>query len=155
MTMDDLDRRLVDAAQHGFPVAARPFAALAQRLATTEADVLARVRRLHEAGVIREVGPVFDLRKLGYTSTLCAARVREDCIESVGAMVSGFGEVTHNYLRDDALNMWFTLIAPSSERIDAILERIRAQEGVDEVFSLPAEKTYKINVRFDTAGEDA
>ena len=153
MTMDDLDRRLIDMAQHDFPVTERPFAVLAERLATTEADVLVRVERLRESGVVRELGPVFELRRLGYTSTLCAARVREDCVDEVGALVSDFDEVTHNYLRDDAFNMWFTLIAPSRERMEEILRRVRGQEGVDEVLSLPAERMFKVRVRFPAAGD--
>lgn len=154
MTMDDVDRHILEVAQSAFPVEPRPFEALAAKIGIGEEEALERIRRLQEAGVIREVGPVFNLRKLGYTSTLCAARVAESCVEHVAGLVNSFAEVTHNYLRDDPFNMWFTLIAASNERIEEILERIRREPGVAEVISLPAERMFKINVHFNTARDD-
>ena len=150
MTLDDLDRRILQVVQSGFPVESRPFQTLAASVESTEEEVIARMRQLQESGVIREVGPVFNLQQLGYTSTLCAAQVAEPFVESVAAFINGLHEVTHNYLRDDPFNMWFTLIAPSQERIDTILDRIRGEEGVAEVLSLPAERLFKIKVHFDT-----
>ncbi|MBN2312080.1 MAG: AsnC family transcriptional regulator [Candidatus Hydrogenedentes bacterium] len=151
MSLDDLDRRILDAAQSAFPLESRPFAALARRLGSTEHEVLSRLRGLRESGLIRELGPVFDLRRLGYTSTLCAARVAEPFIDPVAQLLDTMDEVTHNYLRDDPFNMWFTVIAPSPERIESILARIRSADGVGEVLSLPVERTFKINVQFDIA----
>jgi siroheme decarboxylase len=151
MSLDDLDRRLLEVSQSGFPITERPFQVLAEQVGCSEEEVLERMRWLQASGTVREVGPVFDLWKLGYTSTLCAARVREPFVEQVAETVNAYAEVTHNYLRDDPLNMWFTLIAPSEERIEAILDRIRKEEGVEEVLSLPAERMFKIKVHFSTA----
>ncbi len=153
MTLDDLDRRIVQVIQSEFPLESRPYAALAERVGSTQDTVIEHIRRLQEEGVIRELGPVFDLRKLGYTSTLCSAQVAEPFLEPVTEFVNSFDEVTHNYLRNDPFNMWFTLIAPVEERIEEILNQIRAQEGVGEVISLPAEKIYKIKVHFSTEKE--
>jgi DNA-binding Lrp family transcriptional regulator len=153
MTLDDLDRRILQMVQSEFPIASRPFQALAASVGHSENEVIARMRRLQESGVIREVGPVFSLHKLGYTSTLCAAQVEEDSVAPVAAVLNALPEVTHNYLRNDPFNMWFTLIAPSQGRIETILEAIRREEGVGEVLSLPAERMFKINVQFDTAKE--
>lgn len=154
MTMDDIDARILEVAQSEFPVESRPFEALAARIGITEDEALERIRRLQETDVIREIGPVFNLRKLGYTSTLCAAQVAESCVERVAAFVNGFAEVTHNYLRDDPFNMWFTLIAPSEIRLNRILDLIRREPGVAEVISLPGERMFKINVHFNTAKAD-
>ena len=148
MNGDGLDRRILELVQAEFPLESRPFKTLAERAGSTEEEVLARIRQLHEIGVVRQLGPVFDLRRLGYTSTLCALRVLPEHVESMAAFVNTFDEVTHNYLRDHEFNLWFTLIAPSEERIEAILDSIRAQEDVREVVSLPAERTFKINVHF-------
>jgi hypothetical protein len=74
-------------------------------------------------------------------------------VEPVAAILNDMCEVTHNYLRNDPFNMWFTLIAPSQERIDALLDRIRGEDGVGEVLSLPAERMFKIKVHFDTTEE--
>jgi len=151
MTLDDADRAVLDAVQRDFPVDSRPFAALAGQVQLTESEVLERVRRLTREGVIREIGPVFDLKRLGHTSTLCAAQAAPDSIENAARFINAFPEVTHNYLRDHAFNIWFTLIASSPERIDAILDLIRAAPGVLHVISLPAQRTFKIDVFFRTS----
>jgi len=150
MTLDDLDRRLLDRIQRDFPVEPRPFETLARELGTDEAAVIARVRAFHDAGLVRQIGSVFDLKRLGYTSTLCAAKVAADAVDAVSDRINAYPEVTHNYLREAEFNMWFTLVAPSEERMGEIVEEIRVLPGVEEVISLPAERTFKINVHFAT-----
>ncbi len=152
MTLDSLDRQLLERIQRAFPVEPRPFRALADQVGSTEADVLTRVQRLQDQGIIRQIGPVFDLKRLDHISTLCAAKVAPGEVEAVAAVINQFTEVTHNYLREHAYNLWFTVIAPSGERIEAILQTIRGATGVEDVVSLPAERTFKIDVRFDTTG---
>ena len=152
MTLDDLDRRILDRVQIDFPIEPRPFQVLADALGSSEAEVLSKVRRLQAEGVIREAGAVFDLRKLGYTSTLCAASVAPEHIEAVTELINGYAEVTHNYLRDNPFNVWFTVIARTEEHIGKILDRIRAAEGVAQVISLPSRRMFKIKVHFQTGG---
>lgn len=148
IALDDLDRRILECIQAEFPIDRRPFQTLADQLASTEQEVLARVRRLSEAGVIRRLGPVFNIRGLGFASTLCAASVDPASVDDVAAAINAHEETTHNYLREHAFNMWFTLVAPSRERIDTILDSIRPLPGVQRLISLPAEKMFKINVHF-------
>jgi DNA-binding Lrp family transcriptional regulator len=154
MTLDDLDRRILDRVQSGFPIASRPFQVLAEQVGSSEDEVLARVRRLQEEKIIRQIGPVFELKRLDHVSTLCAAKVRPDAVEDAAAFINKYREVTHNYLRENAFNVWFTVIASSPERIESILDEIRHIPGVESVVSLPAEKTYKIKVQFALGGEE-
>ncbi len=154
MILDDLDRRLLERIQSDFPLAPEPFRLLAEQLGTSADDVLQRVRRLQESGTIRQIGPIYDLKRLGFTSTLCAARVAPDCVEKAAEFINGFQEVTHNYLREHAFNVWFTLIVPTEDQIEVLLDCIRRVEGVEEAVSLPAERMFKIKVHFATA-EDA
>ena len=146
--MDDIDRRLLEIIQARFPLEARPFRALGLQVGLTEAETLARVSAMQEAGLIRRLGPVFDIERLGYTSTLCAAKVAPESVEAVAARINAYPEVTHNYLRTHAFNIWFTLIAPTPERIETILAEVRACAGVAEVLSLPADRRFKLDVRF-------
>ena len=154
MSLDTLDRELLQRIQSGLPVTVRPYRALAEQLGCSEEEVLGRITRLKADHVIRELGPVFDLKRLGYVSTLCSAKTAPEAVQRVADFISGYDEVTHNYLRNHAYNVWFTLIAPSQERIEEILNEIRAQDGVDDAESLPATKTYKIKVQFNTTEED-
>jgi DNA-binding Lrp family transcriptional regulator len=151
MNLDDVDRRVLDAIQSGFPLESRPFQAIGESLGLDEDDVLQRVQAMQAGGIIREVGAVFELKRLGYTSTLCAAEVASDSVEAVAAFINSYPEVTHNYLREHAYNVWFTVIARSEAHIGRILDRIRAEQGVTRVISLPQTRLFKIKVHFKTA----
>ncbi len=147
--MDDIDRRLLNLIQEDFPLAAEPFAEVAGRLGIGEAEVRRRIRRLKGRGIIRRIGAVFDLRKLGFASTLCAARIPEEKVAAFVEIVNACPGVTHNYRRDHDYNIWFTLIAPGEEELAATLAEIRRRTGVEDILSLRATRTFKINARFD------
>ncbi len=150
--LDEKDRRILDIIQSGFPLASRPYAEVGGQTGLTEAETLGRVRRLKAMGVIRRMGASFNSRGLGWTSTLCAASVPEDRLEAFTAEVNRHPGVTHNYLRKNEFNVWFTLIAESVENIEAILAGIEENTGV-KVLNLPAEKLFKIKVDFSMGGE--
>lgn len=146
--LDDLDRAILNEIQSHFPIASRPYAEVGSRVGASEAEVLARVTAMTEAGIIRRLGANFTSRKLGYTSTLCAARIPEDKLEHFVAVVNRYPGVTHNYLRQHRYNIWFTLIADSEVRLNHILEEISQAAGVPEILSLPAYEIFKIKVDF-------
>ncbi|MEJ2670877.1 MAG: AsnC family transcriptional regulator, partial [Deltaproteobacteria bacterium] len=136
-SLDDLDRAILNEIQSHFPIASRPFAEVGKRVGASETEVLDRVAALTEAGIIRRLGANFTSRKLGYTSTLCAARVPPDRLDDFVAVVNRYPGVTHNYLRRHRYNVWFTLIAESEARLNQILEEISRAAGVPEILSLP------------------
>lgn len=149
--MDALDRRLLNLMQTAFPLVSRPFLALGEKLGLPEEEVLARVDRLRSEGIIRRLGAFFDSRKLGYHSTLCALAVPPSRLDEVAAIVNGHPGVTHNYLREHAYNMWFTLIVPSEDEAARVQGEIRARTGLD-LLDLPAVRVFKIRVIFDLDG---
>ncbi len=145
--MDDLDRRILSAVQSDLPVAARPFEALADELGADAEEVLTRVRRMVDDGPIRRLGPIFDSKRLGYTSTLVAAAVPPERIEEVAERVSALPGVTHNYERRHRLNLWFTLTARSAEEIERTLADLETDTGC-AFHALPARAVYKIRATF-------
>lgn len=146
--LDDLDRAILNEIQSNFPLVPRPYAEMGKRVGAKEEEVLARVQALYEAGVIRRIGANFTSRKLGYTSTLCAARVPPEKLARFAAVVNRYPGVTHNYLRKHRYNVWFTLIAESEARLAEILQEIREATGVRDLLSLPAQEIFKIKVDF-------
>lgn len=149
LSMDATDRRILNRIQSNFPVTARPYAAIGQELHLSEAEVLDRVGRLKAIGVIRRIGGNFSPEKLGFVSTLCAASVPEDKLETFAAVVNRYPGVTHNYMRDNHFNVWFTFIAPSMEAIEVNLAAIAGETGVDGILNLPATRVFKIRAKFD------
>jgi DNA-binding Lrp family transcriptional regulator len=149
MRIDASDKAILNRIQSDFPITPQPYLTLAQELGLTEAEVLDRVARLKKAGIIRRIGGNFEPRKLGYVSTLCAARVPENKIEAFTDVVNRYPGVTHNYRRSNAFNIWFTFIAPSMEEIEAHLKQISEETGVNDILNLPATQVFKIRAHFD------
>ena len=145
--MDDIDKKLLNLLQNGLSLCERPFMELARQLDLGEEEVLSRVRLMKDENIIRRIGGVFDGHVLGFVSTLCAASVPEEKIEDTVEMINQYTGVTHNYLRDHAYNVWFTVTAPSREQLDQTLSEIRKRIGVN-VHSLPAIKKFKLDARF-------
>jgi DNA-binding Lrp family transcriptional regulator len=145
--LDRLDRRILDIIQTRFPLVPRPYAALGEQLGLTERALFDRVRALRRTGAIRRIGANFQSVRLGFSSTLCAAKVESGRIEAFTREVNGHPGVTHNYLRDHPYNVWFTLTAPSPQAMASILADITRRTGV-AILSLPASRVYKIRVDF-------
>lgn len=147
--MDDIDKAILNRIQSDFPITSRPYLTIADELNLTEKEVLDRVSRLKQMGIIRRIGGNFVPAKLGYVSTLCAAKVPEDKIERFADVVNRFPGVTHNYLRENSFNVWFTFIAPSMEEIEQNLKAIEQETGITEILNLPATRVFKIKAQFD------
>ncbi len=149
LNIDDTDRAILNRIQSDFPIDPRPYRVVARELGITEKEMLQRVVRLKENGIIRRIGGNFVPAKLGFVSTLCAARVPSEKIELFARIVNRYPGVTHNYQRDNKYNVWFTFIAESMDEIDANLKQIAAETGVQDILNLPATKVFKIKAQFD------
>ena len=147
--LDEIDKAIINRIQSDFPIASRPYLAVAKDLNLTEKEVLQRVLRLKKIGIIRRIGGNFVPGKLGFVSTLCAARVPADRIDQFAAVVNRYPGVTHNYQRDNTYNVWFTFIAPSMDEIDENLKQIAEETGIPDILNLPATKVFKIRAQFD------
>ena len=146
--LEELDGKILSTIQTRFPVAARPFDVLAKELGIRGDEVLRRVARLRGDGVIRRLGAVFDSRRLGYRSTLVAARIPHKMLPGVVQIINRLAGVTHNYRRNHAYNLWFTLTAESEEVVEGIIEDVRQRTGIADFHSLPALAVYKIRAVF-------
>ena len=148
-SLDRQDRLILNQIQRNFPLTHRPFLALARRMGMKEKEILGRVQRLKDLGIIRRIGASFSAGAVGFTSTLCAARVPAEKIKEFVAVVNSYPGVTHNYEREGEYNLWFTLIAPSRRKIREILREISRKTGVRGILDLPATRTFKIAVDFN------
>lgn len=149
MNLDATDKTIINRIQTDFPIDARPFKIIAEELGLTEAQVIERVKTMKEEGIIRRLGGNFVPHKVGFVSTLCAAKVPEDKIDDFATVVNRYTGVTHNYQRENEFNIWFTFIAPSREEIAQNLEQIAKETGVNTILNLPATKVFKIRAKFE------
>ena len=144
--MDDIDRRLINALQGGFPICHSPYAEVGRRLDLDEDEVIARLGRLLENSVLSRFGPMYDAERLGGGLTLAAMAVPEQRFEEVAKAVNGFPEVAHNYERTHTLNMWFVVATERPERVGEVLREIEAATGL-AVLDLPKLEEYFLELR--------
>jgi len=149
LSLDQIDRLILNEIQRNFPITHRPYLALARKLKLKEKEIFARVQRMHAAGIIRRMGASFGARAMGFTSTLCAAKVPVAKLPKFIEVVNSYPGVTHNYERAGDYNIWFTLIAPTAQKIEKIIKEISRRTGVKKILNLPASKIIKIAVDFN------
>ena len=153
--LDDLDRELLNAVQWDFPLDARPFAVLAERLGVDEPTVRARVAKVKENGVLRQLSAIFDTRALGYSSALVAAKVDPEHIDEAAAVISEHPGVSHNYKRNHDYNLWYTVAVPPGDSLDEHIAVLHRESGASVTRTLPTIKLYKIGVKLDMTGQTA
>ncbi|MFD1647263.1 siroheme decarboxylase subunit beta [Haloarchaeobius litoreus] len=150
--VDEVDARLIDGYQSGFPVAERPFRIVGEELGVTESEAFERVKRLSDEGVFRRFGAVLNPPVIG-SSTLAAVQAPEDRFDEVSEVINGYQQVNHNYRREHDWNMWFVVTAGSRETRDRILDEIEAETGC-EVLNLPMLTDYYIDLEFPVVNAD-
>ena len=152
-----LSQKLLAIIQDGFPLVERPYKALAEMLNVSEQDVFDEVEKMRASGVIRRIGGVYDSKKLGFISRLCAGKVptsendfavelhAQTPMEKFATVVMGEPAITHNYIRSHEYNVWFTVIAENESAIQTVVDRVSSQTDLHDVHVLTATKKYKIN----------
>jgi len=145
--LTDLERRLLDRYQQGFPLTMTPYADMAAALDAEETEVLTALHRLQQLGVISRVGPVFRPHAVG-ASTLAAMAVPEERLEEVASIVSSFAAVNHNYEREHRFNLWFVATAADAEELQQVLQSIEGLTNI-KVMPLPMLEDYHIDLGFD------
>lgn len=153
-TTDLNDAALLGVLQECVPFTRHPFAALGKRCGLTEMATLARVQSLKKATVIRQISAIFDTRSLGYASSLVAAKIAPERLEAAVAVINSHPGVSHNYLRNNEFNLWYTIAVPPTSRLGlaATVDLLHRLSGANSTRLLPTLRLFKIGVRFDVEG---
>jgi len=149
MKLDLVDKRLLNAIQTRFPLAAKPFSEIGERLDIAEGEAMRRVERLREGGIIRSIRAIFNSRSLGYRSTLVAMQVAPEHLDEVADVISRHPGVSHNYARHHLYNLWFVLTIPQTWNLGDEVERLARATKAGAVITLPTLRTFKIRVYWD------
>ncbi len=149
--LDTPDRRLLEALQDGFPLASRPWHYIGARIGMPEDEVLRRVRRLTDEGIVLTISPVLESARVGLAaSTLIGMRVAPDLVDGYASVINREPGVSHNYIRNHDYNLWFTLAAGDAAALRRAADGIVARTGVSpsDLLDLPTVRRFKIGVRF-------
>jgi DNA-binding Lrp family transcriptional regulator len=169
----DAEKQILTALQRGVEITSCPFQCLEtvsacspkhfqslKKKSVPQSDCFQTLEVLKKAqadGLIRRFGGIFDSRRLGYKSILCALEVAPEELEEKAAIVSAHPGVTHCYersLRDGTCGMypslWFTLAMPHDEFEKGWKNLCsKLETGNSKLFQLPALRRFKIDVVFD------
>lgn len=151
----DREALLLNEIQGDIPLVARPYRLLAERAGMTEAEALAVLDAKKAEGILRQVSAIFDTRTLGYSSSLVAARHDPKQIDEGAAVVSAHPGVSHNYRRNHAYNLWYTIAVPPDADLRAHVDRLHDLSGAETTRLMPTLHLFKIGVKFDMTGTDA
>lgn len=146
-SLDAWDRRLINRLQDGMPVCERPYRAVAQELGMDEDDLLARLRRLLDAGLLSRFGPMYHAERMGGDLALAAMKIPPTDFERVNALVNRLPEIAHNYERNHAFNMWFVIATNTPAGVAAVVEKIESLTGYP-VYNMPKIEEFYVGLRF-------
>ena len=151
---DASDAALLGALQENLPFVERPFEEIGKRAAMSGDETLARVKALKEARAIRQISAIFDTRSLGYASSLVAAKIAPERIESAVETINSHPGVSHNYLRNHGFNLWYTIAIPPTSKLglEGTVDLLHKLSGAETTRLLPTLRLFKIGVRFDVEG---
>lgn len=148
MTMNEIDKKIINCLQDGFPLSSRPFAEVAEQLGSTEQEIMERVQVLLDDGILSRFGPMYQAERMGGGLTLAAMKIAEEDFSRVTEQVNAFSQVAHNYKREHELNMWFVLATETPEGILECIEEIEKVTGY-QVFNMPKQEEFYVGLRFE------
>ncbi len=151
--LDAVDRKLLTLIQREFPLEARPYAAFGRQLGLSEEECLSRMMRLKSGHILRQIGAIFDTRRLGYQSSLVAVKFPRERLDKAAAVVSEHPGVSHNYGRNHDYNLWYTMALPPNVSMERTVERVHELSGALTTRLLPTLRLFKIGVQLDVSGE--
>ena len=140
-----LEKQLINELQKGLPVCEKPFEQVADKLGTTEENVIEHLQKMLDNKVLSRFGPMFDAACLGGAFTLAALAVPEERFEQVNDIVNSFEQVAHNYKREHYYNMWFVIGTETEQEILDVIEKIEAQTGL-EVLNAPKMEEFYVGL---------
>lgn len=146
--MDKTDIQLLKLTQDGISIESEPFKKIAGELGISEDEILDRMEKLIQEGVIRRFGASIGHRAIGITANaMCTWNVPDERVEEVGAIMAGFPEVTHCYERprypDWEYNLFTMIHAYSREECENIAKQISVETGISGYSILFSEKEFK------------
>lgn len=140
-----IESKILNRVQKDWKITETPFADLSIDLGISESEIIDTVSRLKEEKIIRDISAVFSAEKLGYKSSLVAFKTPADTDNTAGIINSHQG-VSHNYLRDNPYNIWFTIAVRGDQSIESEVKKLALKCGVTDYIILRTEKLLKIGL---------
>jgi DNA-binding Lrp family transcriptional regulator len=145
--LDSVDLALIKETQAGLALTPRPYHDLGAQLGLTGAEVMARLTRMRQLGVIRRIAAVPNHYALGYTANgMSVWDVPDERVDELGQRVGELPFVSHCYRRPRHPPQWrYNLFAMVHERT-----RAEVEDRVREIAALLGENCLAHEVLYST-----
>ena len=146
--LDSIDRKILVALQGDLDDSPEPYAGIASDVNISETEVIRRIKRMQEDGIIRRIGAMIRHIEAGIGfNGMIVWKVEPARIEEAGRLMAGFPEVTHCYERPpfgEKGGTLFTMVHASSESGCLDIVRLMSEKtGVKEYEILFSERELK------------
>jgi DNA-binding Lrp family transcriptional regulator len=146
--IDNIDKSIIKIIQENIPITTTPFKDIANILNISEDEVIKRIERMKENGIIRRFGAVLKHQKAGITANgMIVWNIPDDKVEEIGKKFAGFKEVSHCYERP-RIDKWpynvFTMVhGKNREECIQIAKKLSEISGIKDYNILFSEKEFK------------
>ena len=148
MQLTDIDKKIINHLQGGFPIDEDPWQILSERLHISPEILIERIQLMQDEGFISRFGPLYHAEKMGGGLTLAAMKVESEHFDETTEVVNNFSEVAHNYERDHELNMWFVVATETEQQVEQVINNIQQQTG-NRVYNMPKLKEYFLGLKLE------
>lgn len=165
-----VDYAILAKLESGLPLTPRPFRDLGNSLDITtdlidlkraedlggrsenlkEAETISYIYSLKERGIIRQIGPLFEPRRLNYKTALVGVKAKP--IETGANLIATYPGVSHVYEREHEINLWFTIAVPADVDIEEKVTELLGPTAIETPIILPALRVFKLQSAFTTQG---
>ena len=148
MINNSIDRNIIALLQDDLPLESRPFYVLAQQLHISEQEIVQRIIKMQQKGILRRWGAILRHQQAGYlANAMVAWQVEADQADEAGKMMAGFQEVSHCYLRkvpnSFAYNLFAMVHAHSESELEQLVRDISQSTGIKDYIVIKSLKEYK------------
>jgi len=147
--LDEIDRKLLAFIKKGIDLTKEPFSEVAQHLGITQKEVIVRLTKLKEVGVIRKFGASIKPNQVGFSANaLVAWKVPADRIQNVGSQLSKLSDISHCYEREIINGRWeynlYTVMhAKERQSIQRMVDQISFDLSLNEYKILYSKRDLK------------
>jgi DNA-binding Lrp family transcriptional regulator len=151
--LDGTDQRLLNELQDEVPLVPNPFRELGTSVGISEREAMWRIQALHESGVVQQLGPIYDIEAMGYSSSVVAMRIAPESLAEAVGVVNAHPGVSGIYERDHRFNLWLTIVVPPGADVHSHVDALHHMTGAEATRMLPALRQFKSGVTLDMTGE--
>ncbi len=143
------EQQLLQIIQTDFPLTSHPYKAIGKAIGISERETIERLGALKERKIIRQISAIFQSRFLGFSSVLVSFQIPEPQVETAASVISAHPGVSHNYLREHRMNIWFTLSIPQEFDSRQHVQKLAELTACSHSLYLPSVNMFKRRVQFD------